>query len=284
MNVSTTAWEAKEQTGLLARETDEQRARRTLAEDPNTPASVLEDMTHWALHERDQNRFAWFRHMDEVRKRQETGAAEDPNLWKRAPWRQSELFLQATAAHPNTPPAVLIELIGTAPLIPQITGAFFRNPVTPFLILEQPGFLSQMDGFCQLLLLRDENALPLFVQLLASDNHMAQEKAAQTAARNHIILAGEIADAETWRTGMVNYSEAVTPYSRAHEWQALLLPEKAESPRVSHRLEAVSRAETTNEPLREDIHDRTGLDLLRHLTHDGNRFVRWQAQNRLASL
>lgn len=282
--IPATEWKTKEQAALLERETNEQRDNRSIAEDPNTPASVLEKITRQALHARFHDRFAWFRHQDEIRKQQEADGGEaDPALWKRAPWRHSELLLQAVAAHPNTPPALLIELIGLAPLIAQATRAFFSNPVVPFLLLEQPGFLNQMDGGCQMLLLREEIALPLFVRMLADDIGVAQESAVQEAARMHVSLAGELPGEEAARAALRNYRENVTVYSRTHKWQAPLRPEQAESPKGSHRLEAIARVEATSAPMTDDFYNRSGLDLLHYLTRDGNRLVRWEAKKRLAA-
>lgn len=282
-----TEWEAKERAGLLAIETEERRDQRRIAEDPDTPAEVLNRLARQALDDRTPDRFAWFRHLDSLREQAEANPATraEPLPWKRAPWRRSELLFQALAAHPNTPPGILVELIGTAPLIPQVTSAFFRNRATPALLLEQSGILDELDVFCQLLLLREADALPLFVQQVADSKDMGQEGAAREAAKMHVATAGEIRDARTGEAEMKlqKYWGTITPYSRTFLWQTPLLPEKAESPRWTDRLEAISRAEATNAPTAGDFYNRSGLDLLHYLTRDGNRFVRWTAQTRLAT-
>ena len=48
------------------------------------------------------------------------------------------------------------------------------------------------------------------------------------------------------------------------------------------RLNAAFRLPLSNVPFSRDKWNRSPLDLLHHLSHDGNRFVRWAAQTRLA--
>lgn len=81
-----TVWEAKERAGLLALETEKWREKRLLAEDPDTTADVLHQMG---------------RDIAEVSK---------ISIGKREEWKKGFLLCEAVAAHPNTPPGLLLEL------------------------------------------------------------------------------------------------------------------------------------------------------------------------------
>lgn len=102
--------------------------------------------------------------------------------------------LDAVARHPNTPPDVLVELIG------RCRDAVCANPVLPLLPLEAPGLL--LDAPPELLrhLLRSP-ALPASLARLLADAGGAEiiEEAAL-----HVSLAGEV-ETDKWREAVQEY-------------------------------------------------------------------------------
>lgn len=105
------------------------------------------------------------------------------------------VVLEALAAHPNTPLHHLADLIWRSPFS---CRAFCRNPITPFLLWEQPGFVAGLMEAAQHALLREANAPPLFVQMLA-DGNAAQSEAVRQSARFHVAFAsGEAASENDW--------------------------------------------------------------------------------------
>lgn len=141
-----TAWEAKERAGLLALETKKRRKRRRVAEDPNTTADVLEQLTHVVWEELG----FWL--------------SGEPMGNHRNVRVNTLLLAEPIVAHPNTPPRALKRLLervfdrelGELSLI---TKAFCRNPLLPLLTLEMPDFWMNLDGdVCKALLC--EEALP----------------------------------------------------------------------------------------------------------------------------
>lgn len=150
---------------------------------------------------------------------------------------------QERTAHPDTPPDELRALARRYPV------AFCANPAAPLLLLENPLFFN-FHPVRLLQILRNEN-LPRW--LVA---HLALHRATcvQEAAQLHVALAGEAT--EPWTGKCRAHTSASThrkPW-RANRWQDRLL--------------ATQRPTTT----RQQLHQ---------LKRDGNRYVRYSAQQRL---
>ena len=145
------------------------------------------------------------------------------------------------AQDPNTSPEVL------RPLARRYPVAFCSNPAAPLFLLENPLFFHF--HFVRLMqILRDENLPRWLVE------HLALHRAAcvAEAAGMHVALAGEAT--EPW-TGKCRASAAkLTKPWRANRWQDRLL--------------ATKNPTTT----RQQLHQ---------LKRDGNRYVRYSAQQRL---
>ncbi len=180
MKSTATAWDAKEQAGLLGLETDEWREKRLIADAPDTTADVLERFSGEALAFHNKAK-----HRNEAA----------PQKTKSEHWRKSDLLLEALAAHPNTPPHALAELVGTTPFI---TRAFCHNPATPFLLLEEPNFLTDLGSIKQEYLLCHTEVPLLYIRMLALGNG-AENHWTQQAARMHVALSGEVADVTEWQ-------------------------------------------------------------------------------------
>ena len=146
-----------------------------IAADSNTPGSVLETVAREALQNFD---VSYNRAVDACFS-----------------------VLEAVAAHPNTPPAILTELIQRSPIF---CRAFCRNPVAPFILLEQPFFLSDLSEVSQLALLREGDVPALFVQMLAAEGGTAQTNAVRNAARLH-VRSKSAKIGQNWQEALENY-------------------------------------------------------------------------------
>ena len=186
METTLTTWEEKERAGLLALETDEWREKRIAAEDPNTTADVLEHFSEEALGARKE-----VKHRNEVASQRTKGEY----------WRKSDLLLESLAVHPNTPPCALAEIVDVTPLI---TRAFCHNPITPFLLLEEPNFLTGLGSVKQQYLLCHTDAPLLYVRMLTMKNSTASHWT-QKAAQMHVALAGEVATVNEWRRQVCDF-------------------------------------------------------------------------------
>ncbi len=168
-----------------------------IAADPNTPGSVLETVAREALLNFDA------RH---------NGAVD-----------ACFSALEAAAAHPNTPPVILTELIKRSPIL---CRAVCRNPVTPFLLLEQPSFLADLPEVLQFALLREADIPESFAQMLAAEKGAAQTTAVRNAARLHIQSPGSAKVARNWKNELRDYWKnecAETRNPIARHWHADLV-------------------------------------------------------------
>ena len=147
-----TTWEQKERDGLLALEISEWREKRRIAEDPNTTADVLAGLVR--------------------------GDDYDAASFL--------LLVEAIVANPNVPPAILEEFVGWALLL--VAPALCRNPVTPLLEWEAPGFWQRLNFFvcCGLL---GEADLPASAALALMQH---ADKKVQEAARFHVSQAAPL--------------------------------------------------------------------------------------------
>jgi hypothetical protein len=272
MGTLLTTWEAKERAGLLALEPEEWREKRLVAENRDTAPNVLAEFGNSVLM---------------------LGARTENTI----PF--AGLLAEAIAAHPNTPLAVFDYLLDCFEL-PLTFPAFCRNPIMPLLSLEQPDFWQRMYSAyerCQMLL-REEN-LPL-AAVYAFTAH-PEEKMVREALL-HISIAGEVqTEAEAIEgirfSDYAQYTEdyqlhLYTCYERnmeslRAEGYAHLLRSRGTSAQWMNRLFVAFQLPLSNEPLFEGEQgaadwNRSPLDLLHHLSHDGNRLVRWAARTRLA--
>ena len=132
-------WAERERVGRLASETRKWRAKRHEAEDPDTTAGRLQQLTEAVTS-------AW---------------RADLSASKQQSTEQGHLVIEAVAAHPNTAPHTLIELLSLDDTFNPIAHSpnrlwerlhlFYgftthysrglcRNPVAPLLCLETPDF------------------------------------------------------------------------------------------------------------------------------------------------
>ena len=105
------------------------------------------------------------------------------------------LVLEAVAAHPATPPACFNRLFLRTPVARR---AFCRNPVAPFLLLENPDFVASLHEHSQRELLCEADLPSAYVQLLAADGGPARAADIQETARLHVAFAGEARTQTEW--------------------------------------------------------------------------------------
>ncbi len=282
-------WETREREGQLATETPTWRGIRHEAEDPDTTAARLQQLTDAVI-------ATW---------------QANPNAKPSAAKQQGHLVIEAIAAHPNTSPLTLIELLSldvafnpTAPLsspnqlwewlhffygfTAHYSCGLRRNPNLPLLCLETPDFWERVRGDGLRYFLR-EAALPHAVV-----RQIAQRKAVAQLAGLHIALAGEVQNqaeartvfAATW--GNPQSHRVDTPFVTEPKDCAAMnigLNGAGQSPDCRDRLVAALAmpldTSVALDPFSRDLWGRSPLQLLEHLTHDGNRLVRWVAQMRL---
>ncbi len=142
-------------------------APEEIAADPNTPASVLQELYQSHQQHYDRTTYKW--------------VAETPEV------------MFALAQNPNTPPAIL------SALLPGYAPAFCQNPVAPFVLLEAPDFLSDVGTNALRALLFCANAPAALIRILpaqaSASGKVGKDDAAilADAARTHIAFAGECA-------------------------------------------------------------------------------------------
>ncbi len=169
---SLTTWEQKERDGLLALETDEWRQKRHIAEDPNTTADILaelSDSVHKAYHTVDSEGYA-----------------------VRGVSHSACLLAEAIAAHPNVPPQRLLSLLLLpAPFALFCPRGLCRNPIAPVLQLETPDFwgrLTHIERSCSEAVLR-EATVPLSANIAMSQSGV---QSVVQSALLHVNSAGEL--------------------------------------------------------------------------------------------
>jgi hypothetical protein len=102
--------------------------------------------------------------------------------------RRAAPLITAIAAHPNTPPATLIELLNRRPH--DAYPGFIRNPVLPLLPLENPDFVHRLSGATIRFLLLQRDLPSTLARLLSTH----PDPITAFEARTHIAL---LADSET---------------------------------------------------------------------------------------
>lgn len=148
-------------------------------------------------------------------------------------------------AHPDTPPDELRSLARRYPVV------FGANPAAPLLLLENPMFLN-FHPIRLMQILRNENLPRWLVEHLA----LHRAPSVQEAARLHVALAGEATEPWTGKCRASASASTLRKPWRANRWQDRLL--------------ATQSPETT----RRQLHQ---------LKRDGNRYVRYSAQQRLSA-
>ena len=251
METTLTTWEAKERAGLLALETKKWREKRRIAEDPNTTAEMLDKMTDYY------------------------NIATD---WRSASeYNEYALVADALLAHPNTPPDCCSALIGIDLL--HNYRAFCSNPAASLLILEIPDFWDWYEvNSCQQLL--REEMLPLIAVQVFSRN---EDAAVAESARLHIAMAGEIQNQREGEAAIRAAAFPRYPTRQSPPFDLAHLRQKGTAYEWMARFYAALHLPLTNTAFAGDTWNRSPLDLLEHLAHDGNRLVRWAAQTRLAA-
>ena len=261
METPLTTWEAKERAGLLALETDEWREKRMVASDPNTTAKVLHHLA-------DAVYLSYCRSANDY-----------------VPY----LLVEAVAAHPNTSPHDLIDLV----CYPNEYITFFRrgfslNPIAPLLCLEMPHFWENNREMAVREVLGYEYLpLPVISQLTHHSDKLAAE-----GAQLHVLLAGAVQTLNQFRAVIQAYLDAekyaeysVMPFSinlRRPSGLDLLYKHLMGNSYWLHHLNAAFLLPLSDTPFSSDPWNRSPLDLMHHLAHNGNRLVRWAAQTRLA--
>lgn len=115
----------------------------------------------------------------------------------RHPWWLPSLRAQAftgLAAHANTPPEILVELLDKAPRT--TARGLTRNPVLPLLTLECPEFPSLMSLDVARSLLSSPELTPEIARLLM----LHPDPMIVWEAENSVVLAGEVEPGSDWRS------------------------------------------------------------------------------------
>ncbi len=187
------AWERK--TRARYKETDSSRRLFNIAADPDATATELDTAAHETL--------------------------DHLNL-QLSVLDACQSVADALAAHPNTPPVWFGKLIERSPFA---SRAFCNNPIAPFLLLEKPYFVSELNENAQYALLREAD-LPLpILQILAktSGGARAQMEAICRAAHLHAGLTGEASAPQEWEAQAREEYRALcmeTGDSIARNWHA----------------------------------------------------------------
>lgn len=111
--------------------------------------------------------------------------------------------LEAIAAHPNTPPRLLEEIMEAVPdnEVRGIARAVCRNPILPFLLLEAPDFPVTLGGKGQLALLGESSLPTTFIALMRRHT----EPDVQEAAGLHVAGAGDVRPRDDWQEMLRGY-------------------------------------------------------------------------------
>ena len=171
--------------------------------------------------------------------------------------------LEIAVEHPNVTPSVLRSIVQEKPDI-HVRLRLAAHPMTPPDVLQKLLSKEEQKGERSYVILRR----------LARRHPNVPSQTAEQAAQSFAASVGQ------YHTRLTEFVRFVANLHGAYDDKVLF--DKGQWTRWSSRLDAALKLPLSAVPSKQDKCERSPLDLMHHLAHDGNRLVRWAAKTRLA--